>query len=74
MTTFFADTTISDLGIREAIAASARRAVAAVHAAAARRRARREYRHLLDCEDHVLKDIGLSRIDLRAALMECGGR
>lgn len=74
MATFFSDATISDLGIREAIAASARRAAAAIRAAVARRRARRDYRRLLDGEDHVLKDVGLSRTDLHAALRECDGR
>jgi uncharacterized protein YjiS (DUF1127 family) len=68
MTYFFSDATLADLGIRDAIKAALRRAVAAAWAANARRRVRQEYRHLLTCEDHLLADAGLTRGEIRRAL------
>jgi uncharacterized protein YjiS (DUF1127 family) len=49
------------------------RATAAVAAALARAKARHEYRRLLACDD-ILRDVGVSRDDVRRALMENGGR
>jgi uncharacterized protein YjiS (DUF1127 family) len=47
------------------------RVVAAVRAAHARREARRAYRQLLECDEHILKDIGVTRGDVREALTSC---
>jgi uncharacterized protein YjiS (DUF1127 family) len=44
---------------------------AAFAAAAARRRARRDYLALLEADDHFFADIGLSRGDVRRAYEEC---
>ena len=75
MTTVVADTTAAaDLGIRSAVQGMVNRATAAVHEALARAKARRDYRQMLDCEDHVLSDIGITRADIRQAYHECGGR
>lgn len=51
----------------------ARRLAAAVSAAMGRARARHEYRRLLQC-DEIMRDIGVDRVEVRRALMECGGR
>ena len=40
----------------------------------ARRQARRDYQHLLSMDDHILSDIGLTRIDVEAALAASGSR
>lgn len=50
------------------------RIAARIATAIARARARRAYRQLLEREDHVLSDMGLSRREVRKALIECGGR
>ena len=63
-----------DLGIRSAIQTMADRAAAAVRDALARAKARHGYRHMLDCEDHFLRDAGITRADIRQAYHECGGR
>jgi uncharacterized protein YjiS (DUF1127 family) len=47
---------------------------AALEAARARHTARRGYRYLLEAEPHLLADIGLTRADVRQALMACDGR
>ena len=62
----------ADFGIRDVL--SIDRLVAAVRAAIARDKLRRQYRQMLRCEDHILQDIGVSRDDIRKALRECGGR
>ena len=74
MTTFFAHTTAADRGIRTTLKSFATRATAAVHDARARAKARGDYRQMLDCEDHFLRDVGLTRADIRNAYRECGGR
>jgi uncharacterized protein YjiS (DUF1127 family) len=50
------------------------RALSALHAAHARRQAIRDYTRLLQVEDHLLDDIGISRSDVRRALRDCKGR
>ncbi len=48
---------------------------AAVRAAIARAKARRDYRYMLEaCDDHILKDVGLSRDVIREAYDACGHR
>ena len=74
MTTFFADTTAADRGIRTTLKSFATRATAAVHHARARAKVRGDYRQMLDCEDHFLRDAGITRSDIRQAYHECGGR
>jgi uncharacterized protein YjiS (DUF1127 family) len=43
----------------------------AIRKAHARGKMRREYRDLLLCEDHILRDIGVTRADVRSALADC---
>ena len=45
-----------------------------IAAAISRARARQAYRQMLAREDHILRDMGVTRNDVRQALMECGGR
>ncbi len=45
------------------------RAKAALHDALERRRARSQYSQLLECEDHLLRDIGLKREDIVSAIL-----
>ena len=47
------------------------RIFAAIRAAHARRAKVREYEALLLCDDHILKDIGLTRGAVREALAAC---
>ena len=72
--TTLADTTAADLGIRSTLQSFADRAAAAVREVLARAKARHGYRHMLDCEDHFLRDAGITRADIRQAYHECGGR
>ena len=67
-------TAAADLGIRSALQTMADRAAATVREMLARAKARHDYRHMLDCEDHFLRDVGLTRADIRQAYHECGGR
>ena len=46
------------------------RAAAAFHAAIERHRARRDYRRVLACEE-TMRDVGVSREQVRRALAEC---
>ena len=46
----------------------------AVLAALARAKARHEYRQLLACDDEIMRDVGVTRDDVRQALLESGGR
>ena len=50
------------------------RILAAVAAAMARAKARHEYRRLLACDDEIMRDVGVTRDDVRQALLESGGR
>jgi uncharacterized protein YjiS (DUF1127 family) len=50
------------------------RIAAAIKAARTRQAARRTYVYLLDAEQHLLDDIGLTRADVQRALMACDGR
>lgn len=53
----------------------AARIAAALRAAEARHEARRAYGSLLDCDDeHLLRDAGLTRGDIRAAMLALDGR
>ena len=61
-------------GFRSAVQTMAGRAAAAVRDTLARAKARHGYRHMLDCEDHVLRDVGITRADMRQAYHEGGGR
>jgi uncharacterized protein YjiS (DUF1127 family) len=45
-----------------------RRIAAAVRAALARRKERYGYRQLLGCDEHLLRDMGVTRADIRQAL------
>ena len=54
--------------------ASSGRILAAAAAAMARAKARHEYRRLLACDDEIMRDVGVTRDDVRRALMESGGR
>ena len=47
------------------------RAMAAWRAARARRQSVRDYKKLLTVEEHLLSDIGLTRNDIRRAIVEC---
>lgn len=67
-------TATSDLGYRGIPQAMIGAAIAAVRAARARAKARREYRCMLECDDHLLNDIGLSRDVIREAYDNCGRR
>ena len=49
------------------------RVLAAAAAAVARAKARRDYRRLLAC-DEIMRDVGVTRDDVRRALLESGGR
>jgi uncharacterized protein YjiS (DUF1127 family) len=49
------------------------RILAAVKAARERQMARRTYVYLLDADQHLLDDIGMTRADVKQALMECDG-
>jgi uncharacterized protein YjiS (DUF1127 family) len=49
------------------------RIAAAVAAAMARARARHEYRRLMECDD-IMRDVGLSRDEVRRALMHLDDR
>ena len=44
----------------------------AIEAASRRWMARKQYRHLLACDEHLLQDIGVTRADVRRA-MQGGG-
>ncbi|MFO1210493.1 MAG: hypothetical protein U1E40_14945 [Amaricoccus sp.] len=61
----------ADLGIRESLKDVMHRAAAALHAAIERRRARRDYRRMLESND-TLRDVGITREQVRQALRECG--
>ena len=50
------------------------RITAALVAARTRQAAHRTHIYLLDAEEHLLNDIGLTRADLRRALTECDRR
>ncbi|TPE52059.1 hypothetical protein [Amaricoccus solimangrovi] len=56
--------------LRGFLAELARRARAAMARRQAIARTRQQYRMLLTCEDSVLRDIGVSRLEVRAALRE----
>ena len=56
------------------IASPFARLKAALKAAHARRAARRDYAYLLEAEDCLLQDIGITRTDVRQAMRECDGR
>jgi uncharacterized protein YjiS (DUF1127 family) len=47
------------------------RAMSAWRAAHARRQTLRDYKKLLTVEEHLLSDIGLTRNDIRRAIVEC---
>ena len=64
--------TAADLGIRRALHRMADRAAATVREMLARAKARHGYRQMLDCEDHFLRDAGITRADIRQAYHECG--
>ena len=72
--TTLTQTAAADLGIRNAIQTMADRAAATVREMLARAKARHGYRQMLDCEDHFLRDAGITRADIRQAYHECGGR
>ena len=72
--TTLTQTTATDLGIRSAIQTMADRAAATVREMLARAKARYDYRHMLACEDGVLRDVGVTRADVREAYRTCGGR
>ena len=40
----------------------------------ARAKARHEYRRLLACDDEIMRDVGVTRDEVRRALLESGGR
>jgi hypothetical protein len=69
MTTILANPT--DLSAADALHV---RLAARIAAGIARAKARRDYRRMLEREDHVLADMGVSRRAVRQALLECGGR
>ena len=48
-----------------------RRVGAAVREALARVKARHDYRRMLDREDHLLSDMGVTRGDVRQAMRDC---
>jgi uncharacterized protein YjiS (DUF1127 family) len=58
-------------GNRGMLHAFARRLSALARDHARQKRARRELESLLQADDHILRDIGISRHDLRRALMDC---
>ena len=60
----------ADFGIREPFLMVARHIASAVRAAHARSKGRRAYRQMLLCEDHILRDIGVTRADVRQALRD----
>ena len=74
MATFFSDATLADLAIGETLKRALGRAVGVVRGAPARRWVRQDYCELLERDDHVLADIGMSREEVRRALGGCGGR
>jgi uncharacterized protein YjiS (DUF1127 family) len=43
----------------------------AIRTAHARRKMRHDYETLLVCDDHILRDIGVTRADVRDALAAC---
>jgi uncharacterized protein YjiS (DUF1127 family) len=47
------------------------RIAAVVRAAVARRTARRDYQRMLEREDHLLRDMGVTRAEVRRALGDC---
>ncbi|HET9069123.1 MAG TPA: UBA domain-containing protein [Amaricoccus sp.] len=49
------------------------RAITAIATALVRARARHAYRQMLERENHILADMGVSRRDVRQALHDCGG-
>ena len=58
-------------GIRESFSAVVARVVSTVGASMARRRARKSYHAMLQ-DDELLRDVGISREDVKRALAECG--
>jgi uncharacterized protein YjiS (DUF1127 family) len=56
--------------VRHAASSVFHRATDGIRAAWARGNARRAYRHMLECDEHVLHDIGLTRDDVRKAMAE----
>jgi uncharacterized protein YjiS (DUF1127 family) len=52
----------------------ASRVAAALRAAQARHEARRAYKHMLECDDHLLRDMGVTRSDVHAAMHALDGR
>jgi uncharacterized protein YjiS (DUF1127 family) len=44
---------------------------AAIRRTLERRRARHDYEALLGCDDHIFRDVGLTRDDVRSALADC---
>ena len=49
------------------------RICAALAAVLARAKARHDYRRLMEC-DEIMRDVGVSRDEVRRALLESGGR
>ena len=56
--------------VRHAASSVFQHATDGIRAAWARGNARRAYRYMLECDEHVLHDIGLTRDDVRKAMAE----
>jgi uncharacterized protein YjiS (DUF1127 family) len=61
---------VADLGIHDPLMATIRRAAAALRAAIGRANERKCYRRMLENEE-LLRDIGVTREQVRRALAEC---
>jgi uncharacterized protein YjiS (DUF1127 family) len=66
-----APTTADVLNPAQVAAGMMSRCGAAVRAALARSKARRDYRQMLACDEHLLHDIGVTRDEIRHALRNC---
>jgi uncharacterized protein YjiS (DUF1127 family) len=66
-----ASTTVDVLNPGQLAAGLTTRSGATVREALARVKARHDYRRMLDCEDHLLRDMGVTRGDVRQAMHDC---
>lgn len=72
--TYISHRTANDLGIRGAVQKLVDAVTAKVRETLARMKARHDCRQMLDCEEQVLRDVGVTHADIRRAYHECGPR
>ena len=70
--TYVSHRTATDLGIRGTVQKLVDAVTAKVRQTLAGMKARHECRQMLDCEANVLRDVGVTRADIRLAYHEVG--